>query len=61
MVPEMNKRAIMNLVLLSSVGVTVAGLGVPFVLFFVPRAPKNDGGGLIALDRNGDKVTLKGW
>ena len=51
----------MNLILLSSVTTAVGGLGVPFVLFFIPRSPAGGGGGLVAKDRNGDDVTLKGW
>jgi cytochrome b6-f complex iron-sulfur subunit len=51
----------MNLILLSSVTAAVGGLGVPYVLFFIPRSSGGDGGGLVAKDRNGDDVTLKGW
>lgn len=61
MVPDMEKRTLMNLILLSSVSVTVGALGVPYLLFFVPRSSGGDAGGLVARDRNGDAVTLKGW
>jgi cytochrome b6-f complex iron-sulfur subunit len=61
MVPDMDKRNLMNLILLTAVGANVGALGVPFLLFFVPRSKGGDGGGLVARDRNGDAVTLKGW
>ena len=61
MVPDMEKRNIMNLILLASVTAAVGGLAVPYALFFVPRTSGADAGGLIARDRNGDAVTLKGW
>jgi len=62
MVPDMNKRTLMNAVLLfGGVAPVVAGLGVPFVLFFVPRVKGGSGGAQAALDRNGDAVTVEGW
>jgi hypothetical protein len=51
----------MNAILLSAVGANVAALGIPFVLFFIPRTGGGGGGGTVAKDRNGDDVTLKGW
>jgi cytochrome b6-f complex iron-sulfur subunit len=35
-VPDMNKRNIVNLMLLGAVGLPVASLAGPFALFFVP-------------------------
>ena len=61
MVPDMQKRALMNTILLSAVGLNIGALGVPFILFFIPRSSGGDGGGIVARDRNGDGVTLKGW
>lgn len=48
----------MNAILLSSVGLAVGSLGVPFILFFVPRSKGGGDAGLVAKDRNGDDVTL---
>ena len=61
-VPDIKKRIAMNYILVfgGAVPITV-GLGLPFVLFFVP---KNKSGGDIsqfALDRNGNSVTKIGW
>ena len=62
MVPDMNKRTLMNaILLLGGAGPVVAGLGVPFVLFFIPKASGGGGGSITALDRNGDAVTVEGW
>merc|ERR1719284_1887479 len=62
MVPDMNKRITMNAVLLAG-GVlpVVSCLGVPFVLFFIPKGGGGGGGAITALDRNGDAVTVEGW
>merc|ERR1719182_1022479 len=57
MIPDMNKRVTMNaLLLLGGVGPVVAALGVPYVLFFVPKTGGGGGGAIKALDRNGDVV-----
>ena len=61
MIPDMEKRNIMNLILLSSVASAVGGLAGPFLYFFVPRTSGGSGGGLTAKDRDGNDVTLKGW
>merc|ERR1719284_1125686 len=62
MVPDMNKRITMNAVLLAG-GVlpVVSCLGVPFVLFFIPKGGSGGGGAITALDKNGDAVTVEGW
>ena len=36
-VPDMDRRKLMNTILLGSVGLNVAGLAVPYIAFFVPR------------------------
>merc|ERR1719284_1412999 len=62
MVPDMNKRVTMNaILLLGGVGPVVTALGVPFVLFFIPKSSGGGGGSIAALDRNGDAVTVDGW
>merc|ERR1719238_558923 len=60
-VPDMQRRTIMNLVLLGGAGVPVLWLGGGFVYFFVPPSGGGGGGGLTAKDANGDDVTVAGW
>ena len=56
-VPDMERRNIMNLVLLfGGVVPAVGGLGVPYVLFFIPRTSGGGGGGVSALTKEGDQV-----
>merc|ERR1719199_1027999 len=55
-VPDMQRRTIMNLVLLGGAGVPVLWLGGGFVYFFVPR-----GGGLRAKDALGNDVKGADW
>ena len=50
----------MNAILVGAVGVSTLGLAIPYLAFFVPPG----GGGVgdtIALDANGDAVTVAGW
>merc|ERR1719265_1425685 len=61
MVPTMEKRFTMNLILLGSAGLTVGGLGIPFIAFFVPPGTGGGTGGLIAKDALGADVTVAGW
>merc|ERR1719454_1145497 len=58
-VPDMQRRTIMNLVLLGGAGVPVLWMLGGFVYFFVP--PGGGGGGLIAKDANGDDVLVQSW
>mmetsp|Transcript_17447 Transcript_17447/g.50974 ORF Transcript_17447/g.50974 Transcript_17447/m.50974 type:complete len:216 (-) Transcript_17447:296-943(-) len=60
-IPDMNKRNLMNLILLGSVGATVGGLGGPFLYFFYPASSGGGGGGLVAKDAIGNDVTFDGW
>jgi cytochrome b6-f complex iron-sulfur subunit len=60
-VPDMDRRNIMNGILLGSVGAVVLGLGVPYALFFVPAGSGCGGAGLVAQDALGNKVTKDGW
>ena len=61
MIPDMEKRNLMNLILLGSVGSTLATLGGPFLYYFYPAVSGEGSGGLTAKDANGDDVTLKSW
>merc|ERR1719218_118647 len=60
-VPDMQRRTIMNLVLLGGAAVPVGWLGGGFVLFFLPAGGGGGGGGLVAKDALGDDVTVAGW
>jgi cytochrome b6-f complex iron-sulfur subunit len=60
-VPDMDRRKLMNTILLGSVGLNVLGLAVPYIAFFVPRTGGGAGGGLAAKDALGDDVTVDGW
>jgi len=60
-VPDMQRRSIMNLVLLGGAAVPVGWMGGGFVYFFVPPSKGGGGGGVAALDANGDQVKLTSW
>jgi cytochrome b6-f complex iron-sulfur subunit len=60
-VPDMQRRTIMNLVLLGGAAVPVAWLGGGFVYFFIPPSSGGGGGGFVAKDALGDDVTVAGW
>jgi cytochrome b6-f complex iron-sulfur subunit len=60
-VPDMQRRTIMNLVLLGGAAVPVGWLGGGFVYFFVPPSGGGGGGGLVAKDALGDDVVKAKW
>jgi cytochrome b6-f complex iron-sulfur subunit len=60
-VPDMNRRNLMNLVLVGGVGATVAGAGIPYLLFFVPTGVGGEGAGLLAKDALGNDVKSTEW
>ena len=60
-VPDMDRRKLMNSILLGSVGLNVAGLAVPYIAFFVPRTDGGAGGAFAATDALGHNVTVSGW
>jgi len=61
-VPDMERRKIMNNILLfGGVLPAVGGLGIPYILFFIPRTSSSGGAGLPALTKAGDAVTFAGW
>merc|ERR1719199_162838 len=52
----------MNLILLfGGVVPVVGGLGIPYVLFFLPPSAGGGGGGVNARDKNGNDVTVADW
>jgi len=61
-VPDMERRNIMNLILVFGGALpAVGGLAVPYVLFFIPRGGGGAGGGLTAKTKAGDDITFDGW
>mmetsp|Transcript_6789 Transcript_6789/g.17816 ORF Transcript_6789/g.17816 Transcript_6789/m.17816 type:complete len:217 (-) Transcript_6789:367-1017(-) len=60
-VPDMQRRTIMNLVLLGGAGVPVLWMLGGFVFFFIPNTGGGGGGGLIAKDALGDDVMGAAW
>ena len=60
-VPDMQRRSIMNLVLLGGAAVPVGWLGGGFIYYFVPPTSGGGSAGLTALDANGDAVKSKAW
>ena len=61
LVPDMQRRTIMNLVLLGGAGVPVLWLAGGFVYFFIPPSAGGGGGGLTAKDALGDDVKTAVW
>jgi len=57
----MNKRNVMNLVLLGGIGLPVGAMAVPYALFFVPKSAGGGGGGQAAKDALGNDVTATKW
>jgi cytochrome b6-f complex iron-sulfur subunit len=60
-VPDMDRRNTMNLLLVGVASVPVAGLGLPYIAFFVPNVGGGDGGGTIAKDALGNAVVTEQW
>ena len=61
-VPDMERRNVMNLILLFGGVVPVVGaLGIPYILFFIPRGTGGSSAGLPALTKAGDKITFESW
>jgi len=60
-VPDMQRRTIMNLVLLGGAALPVGWLGGGFVYFFVPPGGGGGGGGVQAKDALGDAVKGTDW
>merc|ERR1719215_160690 len=51
----------MNLILVGSAAVTVGGLAVPYILFFVPPGTGGGSGGSPAKDANGNDLFAKAY
>jgi len=57
----MQRRTILNLILLGGAALSVGWMGGGFVYFFVPPSGGGGGGGLVAKDALGDDVTFDKW
>jgi len=57
----MNKRNVMNLILLSGIGLPVGAMALPYAVFFVPPSAGGGGGGQVAKDALGNDVTVESW
>jgi len=60
-VPDMDKRNTMNLLLVGGAALPVAGLGIPYALFFVPKGAGGGGGGQVAKDALGNDILVSEW
>jgi len=60
-VPDMQRRTIMNIILLGGAAIPVGWMGGAFVYFFIPPKSGGGGAGLVAKDALGDDVTKDGW
>jgi len=58
---DQDRRNLMNLILVGSAAVTVGGLGVPFIAFFVPPSAGGGGGGTTAKDALGNDIIAKDY
>merc|ERR1711972_1011210 len=60
-VPDMDKRNTMNLLLVGALSLPVGALGLPYVLFFVPRSGGGGSGGTAAKDALGNDIKATEW
>jgi len=58
---DQNRRNLMNLILVGSAAVTVGGLAVPYILFFVPPSAGGGGNGVSAKDALGNDLIEKDY
>eukprot|EP00581_Thalassiosira_minuscula_P007581 CAMPEP_0183703068 /NCGR_PEP_ID=MMETSP0737-20130205/953_1 /TAXON_ID=385413 /ORGANISM="Thalassiosira miniscula, Strain CCMP1093" /LENGTH=215 /DNA_ID=CAMNT_0025929771 /DNA_START=27 /DNA_END=674 /DNA_ORIENTATION=- len=58
---DQNRRNLMNLILVGSAAVTVGGLAVPYILFFVPPGSGGGAGGTPAKDALGNEINEKDY
>jgi len=55
------RRFLMNLILVGSAAVTVGGLAIPYIAFFVPPGAGGGGGGIPAKNALGDDLMAKAY
>ena len=55
------RRFVMNLILLGSATVTVAGMGIPYIAFFVPPGSGSGSGGVSAKDALGNEIFAQAY
>lgn len=60
-VPDMNKRIIMNWILVGCASLPIAAMAGPYLLFFVPKSAGGTGGAQSAKDALGNDITLESW
>jgi cytochrome b6-f complex iron-sulfur subunit len=60
-VPDMQRRTIMNLLVLGVGAVPVGWMLGGYIYFFIPPDSGGGGGGIIAKDAGGQEVTFDGW
>lgn len=60
-VPDMEKRKLMNLLLLGALSLPSAGMLLPYTYFFVPPGGSGGGGGIVAKDALGNDVIAAEW
>eukprot|EP01025_Chloroclados_australasicus_P029208 TRINITY_DN2908_c0_g1_i1.p1 TRINITY_DN2908_c0_g1~~TRINITY_DN2908_c0_g1_i1.p1 ORF type:complete len:240 (+),score=30.02 TRINITY_DN2908_c0_g1_i1:74-721(+) len=60
-VPDMNKRNIMNLLLVGAAGLPIGTMAIPYLAFFVPKSSGSSGGGQTAKDALGNDIKKSAW
>ena len=60
-VPDMEKRNLMNLLLLGAISLPSVGMIGPFLYFLVPPGSGSGGAGVNAKDALGNDITMSGW
>jgi len=55
------RRFLMNLIMVGAGGVTVAGFGIPYLLFFLPPGAGGGEGGIPAKDALGNDLMAKAY
>lgn len=60
-VPDMEKRKLMNLLLLGAIALPTAGLAGPYLYFLVPPSSGGGGLGVSAMDALGNEITMSDW
>lgn len=61
MVPDMDKRNTMNLLLLGAIGAPAASMAGSYLFFFFPAGGGGGSGGIAAKDANGDDIKATKW